>query len=96
VDHSSRPGWLTAALHQTRDWMFGPEHGSGWHGTHNPFTTMPKLPKPDQMTPEERNREVAEIFARAFIRTRFPNHAPATSPEPTHPQSTEMKPCNQN
>lgn len=27
---------------------------------------MPKLPKPDQMTPEERNREVAEIFARVF------------------------------
>jgi hypothetical protein len=34
---------------------------------------MPKIPKPEQMTPEERNREVADIFARAFLRSRIPS-----------------------
>jgi len=56
---------------------------------------MPKLLKPDQMTPEERNREVAEIFARAFLRTRFPNPAPATAPEQTQSHSTKEEPCKQ-
>ena len=93
TDHLSRPNWLTVALYENRDWMFSPEHGSGWHGTHHPSMPMPKLPKPAQMTPEERNREIAEIFARAFIRARFPNSAQTIPSERTQPQPIEMEPC---
>jgi hypothetical protein len=96
VDHSSRPGWLIAAPNETRDWMFGPEHGSGRHGTHHLLIPMPKLPKPALMTPEERNQEVAEIFARALLRIHFPEAAPATPPVEDQPQSTAMEPCKQN
>lgn len=95
-NHSIRREWLTTAPHQTRDWMFGPEHGSGRHGTHNPRTPMPRPPKPDQMTPAERNAEVADILARAFLRLRFPNPAPARVAEPPIPPQPEEQPCKQN
>lgn len=76
--------------------MSGPEHGSGRHRLHNPMTTMPKLPKPDQMTPAERNAEVAEIFARAILRIQFQDHAPADEPQGQNQQEEEMEPCQQN
>lgn len=76
--------------------MFGPEHGSGRHGTHYPPTLMPKVPKPEQMTPDERNSEVAEHFARAFIRARFPALSPAVMREESHSPETQKEPCNQN
>ena len=36
-NHNTRGFRLTATPPQTRDWMFGPEHGSGPHGTHSPY-----------------------------------------------------------
>jgi hypothetical protein len=48
------------------------------------------------MTPEERNREIAEIFARALLRIAFPETMPATPPLEDQPQSTAIEPCKQN
>jgi len=95
ADHSSRPNRLTADPQQTRGWMPGPEHGSGRHRLHNPITTMPRLPKPDQMTPEERAEEIAEILARALLRIRFPDPDPVQD-RGSKPNQQEMEPCEQN
>ena len=65
---------------------------------------MPKLLKPDEMTPDQRKREVADLFARAFLRARFPALSPApVQTTPAAPQrvqqespSTQKSTCNQN
>ena len=57
---------------------------------------MPKLPKPSQMTPEERNQELVEIFARALARIKFPIPEQATSPVENQEQSTKETLCKQN
>lgn len=56
---------------------------------------MPRLPKPDQMTPEERNAEIAEILARAVLRIRFPEPDPVQDRD-IKPNQQEMEPCQQN
>ena len=56
---------------------------------------MPKIPKPEQMTPEERNREVAAHFARAFLRSRIPS-PPAIAPGHSQPSSTAIELCKPN
>lgn len=57
---------------------------------------MPKVPKPEHMTPDERNSEVAEHFARAFLRARFPALSPAAVQEESQSPKTPKEPCNQN
>ena len=65
---------------------------------------MPKHLQPDEMTPDQRNREVADLFARAFLRTHFPALSPAPAQTtPTAQQrvqqespSTQKSSCNQN
>jgi len=57
---------------------------------------MPKLPKPSQMTPEERNQELVEIFARALARIHFPIPEQATSQVENQEQSTKETLCKQN
>ena len=48
------------------------------------------------MSPEERNQEIAEIFARAVTRIQFPIPAPATPPVESQGESTEENLCKQN
>ena len=59
---------------------------------------MPKHLQPDEMTPDQRNREVADLFARAFLRARFPSLSPAPTPERVQQDSpsTQKTSCNQN
>ena len=56
---------------------------------------MIKVPKPEHMTPEERNLEVAALFARAFLRTRIPSR-PASTPGQSQPPATPIELCIQN
>lgn len=56
---------------------------------------MPRLPKPDQMTPAERAEEIAEILPSALLRIRFPDPDPVQD-RGRLPNQQEMESCELN
>lgn len=73
--------------------MFGPEYGSGRHGTQNSNSPMPKNRQPSELQPEERLQEIAIVFARAYHRFRL--DGPAAPPLPDDASQSEQKETDQ-